>query len=391
MNGSFIPFNRPSQCERALEYLKATLSDSKTSGDGPFTKSCQDLIAKYTDSTEVLLTHSGTGALELALLSIGLSEGEEVVVPSFTFSSSANAIALRGGIPVFVDVRPDTLNINESLIVNAITPKTRAIMPVHYAGVACEMDLICSIAKDFNLCVIEDAAQAFMSTYRGSPLGSIGDFGAFSFHETKNISCGEGGALTIQNQLIAERATAIREKGTNRTAFINGETDKYTWIDIGSSFLLSEFGAAVLAAQLEECEAITARRIQMWSAYYDLTSDLDFRGLLSRPRIPDHCYHNGHIFWVLLCDEVDRTKVIANMRAAGIQITFHYVPLHSSPQGKKCGRIIGDLCETDRAGAKLIRLPLWDGLTMDQQEHVVQSLENAILESLHKGFSSDGK
>jgi dTDP-4-amino-4,6-dideoxygalactose transaminase len=382
MNDFLIPFNLPSADQRSIDYLQTTLSNGKFSGDGPFTHRCQELLTRHSDVSKVLLTHSGTGALELALMSMDLSEGDEIILPSFTFSSSANAIVLRGGVPVFVDVRSDTLNIDETLIREAITDKTRAIMPVHYAGVACEMDLISSIAQEFNLYVVEDAAQAFLSTYRGSQLGSIGDFGAFSFHETKNISCGEGGALLIQCPQTAKRASVLREKGTNRDAFIRGENDKYTWIDIGSSFLLSEFGAAVLAAQLEDCLAITARRIDMWNNYYELTGNLEARAMLVRPSIPDHCCHNGHIFWVLLSDGVDRHKVIQNMKKARVQATFHYVPLHSSPQGLRCARAIGDLQQTDRAGAQLIRLPLWNGLTRDQQQYVVQSLEDAISASL---------
>lgn len=354
-----IPFNRPYMTGRELDYIAEAHAHGHLAGDGIFTKRCHAWLERTTGARRALLTHSCTAALEMAALLLDLEPGDEVIMPSFTFVSTANAFALRGAVPVFVDIRPDTLNIDENLIEAAITPRTRAICVVHYAGVGCEMDAIGSIAARHGLAIVEDAAQGILATYRDRPLGAIGAFGALSFHETKNIIAGEGGALLVNDPHFVERAEIIREKGTNRAQFFRGQVDKYTWVDIGSSYLPSEILAAFLAAQIEEAEAITTRRLALWNHYHEALAPLEAAGRLRRPVVPPHCTHNAHMYYVLL-DGIDtRTRFIAALKSDDIHPVFHYVPLHSAPAGRNYGRTSGDLGVTERTSERLVRLPLW--------------------------------
>ena len=356
-----VPFNKAYLTGREVSYVTEALG-GRLAGDGPFTQRCHAWITERIGCHKSLLTHSCTAALEMAALLSGVGPGDEIIMPSYTFVSTANAFVLRGATPVFVDIRPDTLNLDETLIEAAISPRTRAIVPVHYAGVGCEMDAIMAIAGRHGLLVIEDDAQGLMATYRGRPLGSIGHLAALSFHETKNIVAGEGGALLINDPRYAERAEIIREKGTNRSAFFRGQVDKYTWVDIGSSFLPGELTAAVLLAQCEEAEAITRRRRAIWHAYDEAFAALDARGVVRRPVIPPHCDHNAHLYYLLFADLAARTRFIAGMREAGVDTAFHYVPLHESPVGRRVGRAHGDLRHTCEISERLVRLPLWPGL-----------------------------
>jgi dTDP-4-amino-4,6-dideoxygalactose transaminase len=354
-----IPFNKPYMTGRELWLIAQAHANGHLSGDGKFTKSCHAWLEARTGASRALLTHSCTAALEMAALLLDLEPGDEVIMPSYTFVSTANAFALRGAVPVFVDIRADTLNIDETLIEAAITPRTKAICVVHYAGVSCEMDQIMDIARRHGLGVVEDAAQAIMSTYRGRPLGTIGDLGALSFHETKNIISGEGGALLCRDAEMAERAEIIREKGTNRSKFFRGQVDKYTWVDIGSSFLPGEIVAAFLYAQMESAEDITARRMSIWDQYHAALAPLEADGLIRRPVVPAHCTHNAHMYYVLFPGLEARTAAIQAMRAEGVNPVFHYIPLHSSPAGQRYGRAHGELATTDRVSDSLLRLPLW--------------------------------
>jgi dTDP-4-amino-4,6-dideoxygalactose transaminase len=359
---------------KELSYIAESHFNGRLAGDGPFTKNCHKWLEQRTGSKKVLLTHSCTAALEMSALLLDIQPGDEIIMPSYTFVSTANAFVLRGGVPVFVDIREDTLNLDEKLLESAITERTRAIVPVHYAGVACEMDSIMAIAQRRQLKVVEDAAQGVMATYKGRALGSIGDLGAYSFHETKNIISGEGGALLVNDQSLALRAETIREKGTDRTRFFRGEVDKYTWQEVGSSFLPGELIAAFLWAQLEEAERITQKRLISWNLYHELLESLEVEGLLRRPIVPDECKHNAHMYYVLLEPGVDRQVVLERFRRQGIGSVFHYVPLHSSPAGRRYGRSHGDLQNTDSLSERLIRLPLWVGITVEQQLRVVNSL-----------------
>lgn len=369
-----IPFNWPYMTGKELSYIAESHFNGRLAGDGPFTKNCHKWLEQRTGSKKVLLTHSCTAALEMSALLLDIQPGDEIIMPSYTFVSTANAFVLRGGVPVFVDIREDTLNLDEKLLESAITERTRAIVPVHYAGVACEMDSIMAIAQRRQLKVVEDAAQGVMATYKGRALGSIGDLGAYSFHETKNIISGEGGALLVNDQSLALRAETIREKGTDRTRFFRGEVDKYTWQEVGSSFLPGELIAAFLWAQLEEAERITQKRLISWNLYHELLESLEVEGLLRRPIVPDECKHNAHMYYVLLEPGVDRQVVLERFRRQGIGSVFHYVPLHSSPAGRRYGRSHGDLQNTDSLSERLIRLPLWVGITVEQQLRVVNSL-----------------
>ena len=357
-----IPFNKPYMTGRELSYIAEAHFNGMLAGDGPFTKRCHGWIEEKAGCAKALLTHSCTAALEMAALLLDIQPGDEVIMPSYTFVSTANAFVLRGGVPVFVDIRPDTLNIDENLIEAAITPRTKAIVPVHYAGVACEMDAIMDIAQRHNLLVIEDAAQGVMSSYKGKTLGAIGHMSAYSFHETKNVISGEGGALLINDERFAERAEIIREKGTNRSMFFRGQVDKYTWVDIGSSYLPSEILAAFLWAQLEDAEAITKRRMEVWQRYHDALASLEAAGKLRRPIIPEGCVQNAHMYYVLLDSLEQRTEVIKRLKAQGVNPVFHYVPLHSSPAGRKYGRTSGAMKYTDELSDRLLRLPLWLGI-----------------------------
>ena len=372
-----IPFNKPFLTGRELEYLTNAHNSHHLSGDGSFTKKCHAWLEAYSGSGRALLTHSCTAALEMSAILADIQPGDEVIMPSYTFVSTANAFVLRGGVPVFVDIRPDTLNIDENLIEAAITPRTKAIVPVHYAGVACEMDTIMAIAKRHNLLVVEDAAQGVMSSYKGRPLGAIGHMGTYSFHETKNVISGEGGALLVNDARFAERAEIIREKGTNRSLFFRGQVDKYTWVDIGSSYLPSEIIAAFLWAQLEDAQAITAKRMTIWQNYHHALAGLEATGKLRRPTVPADCTHNAHMYYVLLDSLAKRTEVIARLKLSGINSVFHYVPLHSSPAGMKYGRASGQLPNTVALADRLVRLPIWLGMG-DGQDQVISELTKAL-------------
>jgi dTDP-4-amino-4,6-dideoxygalactose transaminase len=372
-----IPFNKPFMTGRELWYIAQAHTNGHLSGDGSFTKRCHRWLEQNTGTARALLTHSCTAALEMAALLAEVQEGDEVIMPSYTFVSTANAFVMRGAVPVFVDIRPDTLNIDETKIEAAITARTKVILPVHYAGVACEMDTIMDIARRHKLIVIEDAAQGIMSTYKGRALGSIGHMGAYSFHETKNIIAGEGGALLVNDPVFAERAEIIREKGTNRSQFFRGQVDKYTWVDIGSSYLPGEVIAAFLWAQMEEADSITARRLALWDHYHAALAPLEAAGKLRRPIVPDGCVHNAHMYYILLDSLEQRSEVIANLKRQGVNSVFHYVPLHSAPAGRKFSRAHGDMGSTDGLSERLLRLPLWVGLE-DEQERVVRALKEAL-------------
>jgi len=363
---------------KELYYIAEAKFGNILAGDGPFTKKCHGWLEQNTGCAKALLTHSCTAALEMAALLLEIQPGDEIIMPSFTFVSTANAFVLRGGRPVFVDIREDTLNLDERLIEAAITPRTKAIVPVHYAGVACEMDTIMAIARRHGLSVVEDAAQGVMSTYKGRALGNIGDLGAYSFHETKNVISGEGGALLVNDPELALRAEIIREKGTDRSRFFRGEVDKYTWQEVGSSFLPGELIAAFLWAQLEEAERITSERLASWARYHELLEPLEAKGILRRPVVPEGCQHNAHMYYVLLTQEIDRQFVLSELKRNEIHLVFHYVPLHSSPAGRRYGRVHGGLDVTNRQSERLVRLPLWVGLASEQQNFIVDVLAKAI-------------
>lgn len=360
-----IPFNVPPFTGKEKEYVSQAIDSHKISGDGEFTKKCSKILEEMTGSPKVLLTTSCTHATEMAAILADIGPGDEVIMPSFTFVSTADAFVLRGAKAVFVDIRPDTMNIDEKLIEDAITDKTKAIVPVHYAGVSCEMDTIMKIAKDHNLFVIEDAAQGVMSTYKGRALGAIGDMGCYSFHETKNFSMGEGGAILLRDPALTEKAEIIREKGTNRSKFFRGQIDKYTWVDAGSSYLPSELNAAYLYAQLELADKITKARMDCWNAYYEMLSPLRDKGYIELPVIPDECVHNAHMFYIKAKDLDERTKLIDHVKAGGALPVFHYIPLHSSPAGKKFGRFNGEDKYTTAHSERLVRMPMYYGLDID--------------------------
>jgi dTDP-4-amino-4,6-dideoxygalactose transaminase len=357
-----VPFNRPHMTGKELSYIAQAHQNHRLAGDGPFTAACSRWLEQRTGTRKALLTHSCTAALDMAAILADIRPGDEVIMPSFTFVSTANAFVLRGGVPVFVDIRPDTLNIDESLIEAAITPRTRAVVPVHYAGVGCSMEAIVDIARRRDLLVIEDAAQGVMSEHRGRSLGAIGHLGTVSFHETKNVISGEGGALLVNDPRFVERAEIIREKGTDRSRFFRGETDKYTWVDIGSSYLPGEIIAAFLWAQLEEAQAITARRLDLWNRYHARLEANERAGRIRRPIVPQGCRHNAHMYYILLPSGAHRTRLIARLKERGISTVFHYVPLHSSPAGRRFARASGSMANTDQLSSRLLRLPLWLGL-----------------------------
>lgn len=373
-----IPFNKPHMTGKELIYIAEAHLNMMLAGDGPFTKKCHEWLELKTGTHKALLTHSCTAALEMAAILADIQPGDEVIMPSYTFVSTANAFVLRGGVPVFVDIRPDTMNIDEGLIEGAITTRTKAIMPVHYAGVPCEMDTIMDIALRHNLLVIEDAAQGVMSSYKGRPLGSIGHMGAYSFHETKNVISGEGGALLVNDERFVSRAEIIREKGTNRSQFFSGQVDKYTWVDLGSSYLPGEIIAAFLWAQLEDAEVITSRRLAIWGQYHEALESLELAGKLRRPILPSATKHNAHMYHVLLDSSAPRTRVIDGLKQQGINTVFHYVPLHSSVCGKKYCRVHGSMENTDKVASQLLRLPLWLGLE-DEIEKVTVNLSTLLL------------
>jgi len=368
-----IPFNKPYLTGNEIKYIQKSHEVGNLSGDGFFTKASSQWLENNTQTIKALLTHSCTAGLEMAALLADIQPGDEVIMPSYTFVSTANAFVLRGGVPVFVDVRPDTQNIDETLIEAAITNKTKAIVPVHYAGVACEMDAIVQIAKKYNLLVIEDAAQGVMSSYKGRALGSIGHMGTFSFHETKNIISGEGGAILINDDEFALRAEIIREKGTNRSQFYRGQVDKYTWQDIGSSYLPGEDVAAFLLAQLEQAEDITKKRMAIWERYHQALEHLALEGLIKRPFIPEGCKHNAHMYYVVLNSLAERTELIGKFKAQNIHPVFHYVPLHSAPAGIKYGRVSGEMKNTNAISDRILRLPLWIGVE-EHQSRIIDIL-----------------
>jgi len=375
-----IPFNKPYLTGKELANVAEAHSYGQLAGDGRFTLRCNQWLEQHTGCQKALLTHSCTAALEMAAILADIRPGDEVIMPSYTFVSTANAFVLRGGVPVFVDIRSDTLNIDETLIESAITPRTRAIVPVHYAGVACEMDAIMDIAHRHKLMVIEDAAQGVMASYKGRALGSIGHLGCYSFHETKNIISGEGGALLINDPLLAERAEIVREKGTNRSKFFRGQVDKYTWVDIGSSYLPGEIISAFLWAQMQAAESITAHRLDIWGRYHAAFEVLEQAGRVRRLVIPVDCAHNAHMYYLLLHDLKDRTTFIEAMKQQEINCVFHYVPLHTSPQGIVSGRAVGDLPNTCNLADRLVRLPLWLELG-DGQDRVIDSALNYLSKS----------
>lgn len=362
-----VPFNKPHMTGKELWYIAQAHQGGQLAGDGPYTKKCHSWIETRTGVRKALLTHSCTAALEMAAILAGIQPGDEVIMPSFTFVSTANAFALRGGVPVFVDIRPDTLNLDETKVEAAITPRTKAIVVVHYAGVACEMDTFCAIAQRHGLLLIEDAAQGLMARYKGRALGSIGDMSAYSFHETKNLISGEGGALLLRDDRFALQAEIIREKGTNRSQFFRGQVDKYTWVELGSSYLPGEIIAAFLWAQLEDATPITGERMRVWERYHEAFAAAEARGIARRPHVPRECEHNAHLYYLLLPGLAERTRFIDALRDLNVNCVFHYVPLHLSPAGRKYGRPQGSLQHTESLSDRLVRLPMWSDLIHGQE------------------------
>lgn len=369
-----IRFNVPPYTGKEMEYIRQAVENQKICGDGEFTRKCSEWIESKTGTAKCLLTTSCTHATELAALLSKVGPGDEVIMPSYTFVSTADAFVLRGAVPVFVDIRPDTMNIDETLIEDAITERTKAIVPVHYAGVGCEMDEISRIAAKHSLLVIEDAAQGIMATYKGKALGAIGDFGCYSFHETKNFSCGEGGALLIAHEKDIEDAEIFREKGTDRSKFYRGQVDKYRWQNYGSSYLPSELNAAYLYAQLELADEITAARLAIWNQYHERLAPLEKAGKITLPYVPEHCVHNGHMFYIKTADLAERTELIDYLKEKGIMAVFHYVPLHSAPAGLKFGRFSGEDRYTTRESERLLRLPLYYGLKAEEVDYIADQV-----------------
>ncbi len=370
-----INFNVPPYTGRELDYIKIAVKNQKICGDGEFTKKCNAWIEERTGTVKCLLTTSCTHATEMAALLADIREGDEVIMPAYTFVSTANAFVLRGAVPVFVDIRPDTMNLDENLIEAAITGKTKAIVPVHYAGVSCEMDKIMELAAKYHLKVIEDAAQGVLSTYKGKALGTIGDYGAYSFHETKNYSMGEGGALLIRHEEDVERAEILREKGTNRSKFFRGQIDKYTWVDFGSSYLPSDMNAAYLYAQLEMADEINEARLTVWNRYYAGLQELQEAGKIDLPFVPEHCVHNAHMFYIKAKDLEERTALISFLKENGILAVFHYIPLHTAPAGQKYGRFHGEDRYTTRESERLCRLPLYYGLKAEEVDIIIGKIK----------------
>jgi dTDP-4-amino-4,6-dideoxygalactose transaminase len=373
-----LPLHRIHRTARELAYVEEAMEGGHLSANGPFTERCTGWLEEHLGAARVLLTSSCSAALEFAAELAGLGPGDEVVMPSFTSVATASAVVRRGATPVFADIRPDTLNLDESAVAEAVTARTRAIVPVHYAGVACEMQALGAIAQEHRLLVIEDAAHGVDSTYRGRPLGAIGDAGCLSFHEKKNLSCGEGGALILRDERWVDRSEILQETGTNRRAFLRGRVDRYTWVDIGSSCLLSEISAAVLWAQLQSAADITARRLEVWQAYHSRLGGLERAGRLRRPIVPDDRGFNAHIYYLLLPGRGARDRAIATLAARGIGAAFHYVPLHSSPAGRRHGRIHRELSTTERVSDSLVRLPLWPDMTDDNVDRVVEGVAAAL-------------
>jgi len=373
-----FPFNVPLFSGKELKYLKKAVDDRLLSGNGSFAKKCASFLEEKLGCAKALMTTSCTHSLEMASMLSDIKEGDEVIMPSYTFTSTANAFVLRGAKIVFIDIRKDTMNMDEKLVEGAITEKTKAIVPVHYGGVPCEMDEINEAAKKHNVTVIEDAAQALMSLYNGEPAGSLGDMACFSFHETKNFTCGEGGAIALNGKKYIERAEIIWEKGTDRSKFFRGEVDKYTWVDAGSSYLLSELNAAYLWAQFEIADKITAARKKSWEMYFKKLKPLEDKGLLRLPVVPGHCAHNGHMFYIMLPDPEARGNLIKYLREKNILAIFHYIPLHSSPAGKKFGRFHGNDANTTMCSRRIIRLPLFYGIKEKDIDFVVKNIKESM-------------
>ena len=375
MGVTMINFNVPPYTGKEIEYIREAVENQKICGDGPFTKKCSQWIEEKTGTTKCLLTTSCTHATEMAALLLDIKEGDEVIMPSYTFVSTADAFVLRGATVVFVDIRPDTMNIDENLIEDAITERTKAIVPVHYAGVGCEMDKIMQLAAKYNLKVVEDAAQGIMASYKGKPLGTFGEFGCFSFHETKNFSMGEGGALLIRDEKYIENAEIYREKGTDRSKYYRGQVDKYRWQNYGSSYLPSDMNAAYLYAQLQLADEIQKARMDRWKEYWEQLSGLAQEGRIELPHIPEHCEHNAHMFYIKTKDMEERTTLIDHLKAKEILSVFHYVPLHSAPAGIKFGRFHGEDRYTTRESERLLRLPMYYRLTADQVEYITEQVK----------------
>ncbi len=374
-----IHFNVPPVAGDETEYIRQAIEGGKLCGDGPFTKKCSERLEKITGAAKVMLTTSCTHATEMCALLSEIGEGDEVIMPSYTFVSTADAFVLRGAKAVFVDIRPDTMNLDETLVEEAITERTKAIVPVHYAGVSCEMDTIMEIAGRHHLKVIEDAAQGIMASYKGKPLGTIGDFGCFSFHETKNLSMGEGGAILLNDPSYIEEAEIIREKGTNRSKFFRGQIDKYTWVGYGSSYLPSELNAAYLWAQLNKAEEIMKCRMDAWKLYDEMLSELAEESKIELQTIPKDCIHNAHMFYIKTKNAEERGQLIDFLKANGIWAVFHYIPLHSAPAGKKYGYFAGEDKYTTRESERLLRLPMYYGLTLDEVEYICGKVKEFYL------------
>jgi dTDP-4-amino-4,6-dideoxygalactose transaminase len=369
-----IVFNRVHVTGAEFGYMHEAIGNAHLASSGPFSKRCAEWLAERTGARLALLTHSCTAALEMAFTLGDIGPGDEVIMPSFTFVTTANSVVGRGGVPVFVDIRPDTLCIDEQLIEAAITPRTKAVVPVHYAGVGCEMQVIEQIAERHDLLVVEDAAQGLGATVSDRPLGGVGHLGTLSFHETKNVSCGEGGALLINDERLLERAEVVHEKGTDRARFYRGQVDKYTWVDVGSSYALSELAAAYLWAQLQHERRITRTRLEIWDRYHAAFEELEQEGRLRRPVVPAHCEHNAHMYYLLLDDLATRTEFIRSLGERGVHAVFHYVPLHSSSAGERYGRSQGNLDVTTDVSDRLVRLPLWADMSESQVERVVEAV-----------------
>lgn len=377
-----IPFSRPHVTGRELEYIARAIDNGHLSGDGEFTRHCQQWLIRATRCREALLTHSCSGALEMIALLLDIRPGDEIIMPSFTFPSTANAFALRGGVPVFVDVHVDTLCLDEGQVEAALTARTRAIVAVHYAGVGCEMDALMTVAARHHVAVVEDAAQGVMSAYRGRPLGGIGTLAALSFHQTKNVMSGQGGALLINDARWIARAEIIRDRGTNRQEFHRGRVDHYSWVDLGSSFLASDLTAAFLWAQLEDAEAISARRLEIWQQYHAGLADLEAAGSLRRPIVPAHCTHNAHLYYVLLPDRARRDAVRRAMKDEGILAIPHYAPLHTSAAGRTLGKAHGTLANTLAVSERLLRLPLWIDMSPADVQDVLETLRRVVPQTM---------
>lgn len=373
-----VTFNRPYATGREFAYVQEAIDNRHLSGNGAFAARCAAWLEERTGAGRAFLVNSGTAALEMAAMVAGLGPGDEVVMPSYTFVTTASAVVMRGAVPVFVDIEPETLNIDPKAVEAAITPRTKAITVVHYAGVACDMDAIMEIARRHGLYLFEDAAQGISATYAGRPLGSMGQLGCLSFHETKNVTCGEGGALLVNEQAWLERAEIVQEKGTNRSRFFRGEVDRYSWVELGSSYLMSEINASFLWAQLEAADEITAARLRTWELYHQRFRALERSGVIRRPVVPEGVVHNAHMYYLLLPDRARRDRLIAELHARDIQAVFHYVPLHSSPAGRRYGRVAGGLPVTDEMSGRLVRLPLWVGMGEELADRVAAAVEGAV-------------